>query len=193
MTAVGFRHRRIVSLLASAVMASMLANATAGTVAAPLNLMTIAGVYKTRHPNGSVTGEKWISEDILELEPITPTSTYFKAHFEFFNAHQCALHGVADVEGDTLVYLDRSEDAKVVGGQCVLRLHLTKDRLTFEDPAGACKRMYCGERGAWNGLAIERSRRRPIRYRERLIHSEDYWSARMEHDAPSVATRPARR
>ncbi len=179
--------------IGSMTMALLIVGASFDAVATPLDPATIAGVYKERFPNGSVNGEKWIGENILEIDPVTASSAYFKAHFEFFNGHQCALHGVADVEGDTLAYHDRSENALIVGGQCVLKLRVTKSRLTFDDPDGNCKKLYCGERGGWDGLTIERSRRRPIRYLELLIHSDDYWNARIEHEAPTPPTPPAPR
>ena len=177
--------RRPAHRLASvATLVAMIAGASSTVSAAPLDPATVAGVYKHRFPNGSVFGEKWISENILEIDPVTPTSAYFKAHFEFFNGHQCGLHGVADVEGDALVYRDRAEDASAIGGRCVLTLRVTARQLIFEDPDQLCKQMYCGVRGGWNGITIERRTRRPIRYLELLIHSDDYWNARIEHDAP---------
>ena len=152
--------------------------------AAPLDLAAVAGVYKHRFPNGGVTGEKWISEDILETVRLTPRTAYVKTHLEFYNGHQCGIAGVADVEGDGLVYVDRSDDATVGNAKrCVLTLRVSSTRIDFEDPDYACKALYCGVRGGFGG-GFDRTDRRTIRYMKLLRDSADFRRAIAEHARP---------
>ncbi len=169
---------RVLRTLLAALLAS--AAGSAGAVGA-IDPAAIAGVYKHRFANGDVSGDKYVSEDVLELVPVSPTGVYVKTHLEFYNGHQCAIAGVADVDGDALVYTDRSDLAS--DARCVLTLRVSATRLTFEDPGGACRLMYCGARGSFDGHAVDRTARRTIRYLKLLKGSADYRRALAEHDA----------
>ncbi len=58
----------------------MMLAATAGA-AEPTSLPeSMAGVYKHRFANGLVTGEKFQSEDVLEIVPYQAGAAYFRIH-----------------------------------------------------------------------------------------------------------------
>ena len=48
----------------------------------------LAGVYKTHFKNGLVSGETYVSEDILEIAPTGPGAAYVRTHLEFYNGHE---------------------------------------------------------------------------------------------------------
>lgn len=149
--------------------------------AAPFDPVAVAGVYKSRFQNSDVDGDTWISEDILEIVRLSPTTAYIKSHLEFYNGHQCDISGVADVVDDALVYVDRSADATLVSGKrCVLTLQVSATKITFEDPDSACKAIYCGARGGFVG-DVKRRTRRTIRYMKLLKDSADFHRAVLDH------------
>ena len=51
----------------------------------------IEGVYRHRFTNGDIAGDKYTSEDVLELVKLTPETGYFRIHGEFFNGHICDI------------------------------------------------------------------------------------------------------
>ena len=93
--------------------------------AAGVNVDAIAGVYKHRFKNALVSGEKYKSEDILEIVKVSPTSVYVSAHLEFFNGHECAINGVAKADGNALVY--RGE-TNAEGKQCLLSVKVSGEQ-----------------------------------------------------------------
>jgi len=165
---------------------SILVIASAAT-RAPLD--ALVGVYRHSFPDALVTGETYTGEDILEIVKISPNTAYVRAHLDFFNGHTCGLFGVADLEGDSLVYRDPTEPP-AGHGRCVLTFSVTPDKLVFDDGEGTCQ-SYCGARGSFHGAAFSRASRRAIRYLPRLLNSNEYKAALKER-ADETAKAPAR-
>jgi hypothetical protein len=149
------------------------ASATLGSLAyaASVNVDAIAGVYKKQFKNGLVSGEKYESEDILEIVKVSPTSAYIRAHLEFFNAHQCNINGVAKADGNVLVYRGETNSQ---GKQCLLSVKVAGGKIALDDKDGACAIGTCGARGMYNGTAFELKKKRAIRYMDRLKKSDEY-------------------
>jgi hypothetical protein len=165
--------------------AAIAAAGVAAQVASSLPAM-MAGVYKIRFQNGTVDGEKYTSENILEVVPVGAASAYFRLHLEFFNGHECALSGVADAAGRDLVYHGPPD---VDGHPCALTLRHGADGVRlFEAENGACRAQSCGARGGY-GYAPQAAPdfpitgRRAIRYLPRLLASTEYQEAIKEHAA----------
>jgi hypothetical protein len=148
--------------------------------AANLNIDTIAGVYKHQFRNGNIAGDKYRSEDILEIVKVSPTAAYIRTHLEFFNAHVCDIWGVANVEGDALVF--RNPKKNVQDKFCVLSVKVKNGKVILEDQDGACAIGSCGNRGMYNGTSFDLKRRRAIRYMDVLLKSDQYKDSIDEHD-----------
>lgn len=146
------------------------------------------GVWKHRFPNALVSGEKYQSEDILEVVPYQPGAAYFRLHLEFFNGHVCDLAGIGTREKDTLTYRAAPDDQ---GRQCVLTIRRANDGVRIsEDQTHACRDQSCGARGSY-GIHpnaepdFAASERRPIRYLARLLASSEYAAAVDEYKKQS--------
>jgi hypothetical protein len=148
--------------------------------AADTPIETLAGVYKTQFKNGNIDGDKYQSEDILEIVKVSPKAAYVRTHLEFFNGHVCNIHGVADLEDGALVYHAREKN--VQGDLCVLSVRLVRGRVTLEDQEGHCAIGTCGNRGMFNRTTFDLKQRRPIRYMKVLLDSDQYKEAVGEHD-----------
>lgn len=155
--------------------------ATSAFADAPLDLDSIAGVYKHDFTNGDIQGDTYRSEDILEIVALSPERAYVRVHLEFFNGHECGIYGIAEREGNALVYHDSQKD--VYGHLCVLKIVKTDKAIVFkeDDTDWPCKNQYCGARGAFDGTSFDISARRPIRYMTRLLSSEEYSDAINEY------------
>ena len=140
---------------------------------------TLAGVYKTQFKNGNISGDKYDSEDILEIVKVSPKTAYIRTHLEFFNGHVCNIWGVAKVEGDGLVY---HRETNSQGKPCLLSMKVQAGKVTLDDKDGACAIGTCGNRGMYNGTAFELKKRRAIRYMDVLENSDQYKDAVDEHD-----------
>jgi hypothetical protein len=149
-------------------------------LAADVNVDKLAGVYKKQFKNGNIAGDKYQSEDILEIVKVSPTTAYVRIHLEFFNAHVCDIWGVANVEGDALVY--RAKRENVQGKLCVLSVKAKAGKVVLEDQDGACAIGTCGNRGMYNGTAFELKQHRTIRYMDVLLKSDQYKDSIDEHD-----------
>lgn len=160
---------------------TFLAGFSALAADAPLDIASVAGVYKHSFENGNVEGDKYRSEDILELVQVSPKTAYFRTHLEFYNGHECTLYGVAEVEGNALVYHDPETDYQ--GKHCVLRIEKGPAGLTFReaDPSWPCKNLDCGARGSFDGETFATKERRTIRYMPRLLASTQYREAMDEY------------
>jgi hypothetical protein len=155
--------------------------APAGGTAAPM-----AGVYKTRFENGLVDGEKYASENILEIVPYRGDAAFFRIHLEFYNGHECNISGIAEASGDRLVFRGPTDGDN---GPCLLSLRRAGDGIhLYEAENGACRNETCGARGGYgfkpNGAAdFVLASRRPIRYLSRLLASDEYVQAVKEFGA----------
>ena len=128
----------------------------------------------------NIDGDKYQSEDILEIVKVSPKAAYVRTHLEFFNGHVCNIHGVADLEDGALVYHAREKN--VQGDLCVLSVRLVRGRVTLEDQEGHCAIGTCGNRGMYNRTTFDLKQRRPIRDMKVLLDSDQYKEAVGEHD-----------
>ena len=148
----------------------------------------IAGVYKSQFKNGNIAGDKYQSEDILEIVRVSPTAAYVRAHLEFFNGHVCDIWGVANAEGDALFY--RAKQENVQGNHCVLTVRIRSGDVILDDKDGACAIGTCGNRGMYNGTKFALKKRRVIRYMKVLTDSDQYKDSIDEHDGKSRTRLP---
>jgi hypothetical protein len=139
----------------------------------------LAGVYKKQFKNGNISGDKYDSEDILEIVKVTPGTAYVKTHLEFFNGHVCNIQGIADLDGAALVYHGPNN---IEGKPCELSIKIVGSKVTLNDKDGRCAIGTCGNRGMYNHTAFELKRRRTIRYMDILLKSDDYKTAIDAHD-----------
>ena len=151
--------------------------ATSPAVAQTLDPASVEGAYRRSFPNELVSGEKYTSEDILEVVRLTPATAYIRTRLEFANGHQCGMHGVARVEGAALVYRRPPE-----AGQppCVLSLTFSGGQVTFGDAGDQCRATDCGARGAYTGSTLPVASRRRITYLDRLRASQEFREAQVE-------------
>lgn len=138
---------------------------------------TLEGVYKVRFSNSSASGQRYVSENVLEIVPHDARSAYVRVRLEFFNGHTCTLWGIARVADGKLVY---QEQGSRDDGACQLEVTLKDGEVVLEDvlaPGGAHScRSHCGARGSMSGRWPYASRR-PIRYMKRLLESREYRAA----------------
>jgi hypothetical protein len=151
-------------------------SSNAGVEAASRAISRCEGVYKTRFDNGTVSGEKFESEDILEIVRYSADKIYFRLELVFFNAHRCSVAGIAQYEDGVFTYR-RGAD----GADCVLKIHVNDKDIRFEDVDGECRKYYCGARGGFTSVKFPAKSRRRIRYMKRLLASREYASAKAEH------------
>jgi hypothetical protein len=147
---------------------------SAGARGAELDLDKIAGLYVSGFMNGNIEGHRYWSDDALEIVKLSPATAYFRTHLEFFNGHLCSLWGVAEAEGQSLVY--RQPEL-----QCVLRLDVAGGKISLVDEGGHCRDQTCGNRGMYDREAFSLKSRRSIRYMQKLLASEQYLSALKEY------------
>jgi hypothetical protein len=151
----------------------------AAATASPLDRMS--GRYDRHFKNGTVFGEVYYSDDILEIVPLDRRRAYFRARTNFSNGHSCSIHGVTHVEGSELVYRATS-GTFTTGARCEMRLRIVGDSIDLVDANQACRQL-CGARGGYEGPPEFRLRtRRPIRYLGRLRRSPQYLEALREDE-----------
>lgn len=162
------------------IMAGLLAcgGVAAGAVALS-PVQALAGRYSHHFRNGTVDGDRYWSDDVVEVVPVDARHAYVRFSLQFFNGHSCGLAGVAQAQGDALVY--RETAASPYGGHCTVTLRRAGDKLRWDTPDGACQQ-HCGARGGMIG-DVPWSSRRPIAYLARLKASPDYHAALQEFRA----------
>ncbi len=134
----------------------------------------LAGRYGSHFRNGDVEGEKYWSDDVVEIVPVGPDTAYVRLELDFFNGHMCLLSGIGRVEGERIVYNDHGSMSP--GEPCVLSVSRRGSGLLIDDGGGSCK-SYCGERGSLSDDTLPFSSRRPISYMKRLKASQEYMDA----------------
>lgn len=140
--------------------------------AAPDPALQLAGRYYRQFPDAMMDGTKYRGEDIVEIVPVGPRAAYVRGHFDFANAHVCAISGIAEAAGATLVY----KDAAHYGAPCVLTVSRSGKSLRFDDNGGTCS-AYCGARGSLSELEVPYGSKRAITYISRLKNSREYRAA----------------
>ncbi|KQN26599.1 hypothetical protein ASE86_11000 [Sphingomonas sp. Leaf33] len=145
--------------------------------AAPDPVRALAGRYSQHFQNGTVDGDTYWSDDVVEIVPVDARHAYVRIETNFFNGHSCSLSGVAAAERASIIY--REPASGVTGGACVMTLRRRGAKLSFTDNNGGCQ-SYCGARGGFAGGELPWSSRRPIRYMARLKSSDTYRAALTE-------------
>jgi hypothetical protein len=134
----------------------------------------IEGVYKHRFQNGLVSGEKYLSEDVVEIVRYDDSRIYVRAELQFFNGHECSISGIARYDGGKFVY-DAPAEPDLPA--CHFQVGVDGKAIRFADPEGACRPSRCGARGGLDGYTIARDSKRKIRYMDRLKNSTEYKQA----------------
>jgi hypothetical protein len=166
-----------------------LALAAGAAIAAGVSpVQTLAGVYSESFRNQLVSGESYQAENVLTIVPTGPRAAYVDTSLEFYNGHQCAVSGIAHVEGSDLVY--REPESKQVGDErCVLHVGRKGRKVVISDEEGTCK-AYCGARGSLSGDDLPVSSRSPITRRYRLKIAGDIRQALQEDAAANAPSKP---
>lgn len=185
-------RRRRISLFAACFMLLFIAGITvaaAKSIKQKLDINQVAGVYKRPHQIYIHLSDDFSRvEDVLEIVKHSKSAAYFKTRLYFENGHSCGIFGVAEVEGNALVYREPidipSENGSLLfrpkvtaKNQCVLEMKFSGDAVSFKDKAGNCRQKTCGVRGGYEWRrepAFKASQRRKIRYMSRILDSRDY-------------------
>ncbi len=151
-------------------------------------VQTLAGVYSESFQNQLVNGESYQAENVLTIVPTGPRAAYFDTSLEFYNGHQCAVSGIAHVEGSELVY--HEPVSKQVGDErCVLHLARKGRKVVISDEEGTCK-AYCGARGSLSGIGLPASSRSAMTRRDRLKIAGDIKQALQEDAGAKAPPKP---
>src|SRR5215831_1078349 len=67
-------------------------------------LAKVSGVYKEQFQNAFVNGEKYQSEDVLEVVPVDNRAAYVRMDLEFSNGHSGRIYGIAVYGNNSLIY-----------------------------------------------------------------------------------------
>ncbi len=135
----------------------------------------LAGRYGSHFRNGDVLGEKYWSDDVVEIVPVGPDAAYVRLELDFFNGHMCLISGIGRAEGERIVYDDHGS---MLPGEppCVLSVSRRGRDLLIDDGGGSCQ-IYCGGRGSLSDETLPFSSRRSISYMKRLKASQEYTDA----------------
>ena len=167
--------KRIRSMLSSGL---VILGMTAGAeVAVAEERMTaaqsLAGRYSRHFQNGLVSGEKYWSDDVVEIVPIAADAAYFRVSLQFYNGHTCDVSGVATADRDRLIY---HEPSAPPGGATHCVLTLARAGANFEIADKQSCRAHCGARGMLD-WRLPFNSKRPITYMARLQASREYQEA----------------
>jgi hypothetical protein len=142
-------------------------------------LAKVAGVYKVQFQNGDVNGDKYQSEDILEVVPVDDHAAYVRMALEFFNGHSGRIYGIAIYEKNSLIY-DNGQKGE---GRCVVEYVWSSDKVITKadyDKTPGC-RSYHGARGSLDRAEFPVKRKRTIHYMPRLKDSGEFKAAMDEY------------
>lgn len=167
-----------VSLLFAAV-CSLPCGAQENTLTSSKAIDAIEGVYKHAFSNGSVSGERYRSEDVIEIMKYSPDAIYFRIALQFFNGHSCGIYGIAKFHEGAFVY--QNSDDTSTDQACTLRIQRDNKWLKITDAvdaesASSC-RSYCGIRGSLRNYEISMAKKRQIKYVPLIQNSRQYLEA----------------
>lgn len=175
----GSTHR-VVILAAIFLTIPLLAQTPKPVPEASAFLASIAGVYKRQFQNAFMTGEKYQSEDILEVVPIDDRAAYVRMDVEFANGHSGGIYGIAIYSGHKSLTYDngkKGDDACVVTYVWSAEKIITK--ADYEKTPGC--RAYHGARGTLDGLEFPVRKKQTITYMQRLKDSRQFKEAMEEY------------
>ncbi|HEU4851640.1 MAG TPA: hypothetical protein VFT37_05745 [Telluria sp.] len=171
------------TILFAALLGSVLFAQAAEPKVAKDAIAALEGVYKYRF--GNVTMEPgrelqvYESEDIVEIVRYDDSHVYVRAHLEFPHDQMCAISGIAGYENGMFVFHD-PKPSRDGAPPCTLSVGAVGDKLVLtdriNDGVSTC-RAYCGERVSLSEITMPLSKRRSIRYLDRLKTSRQYIKA----------------
>jgi hypothetical protein len=88
-------------------------------------LAQVAGVYKSQFQNAFVNGEKYRSEDILEVVPIDDHAAYVRMDLQFANGHSGSVYGIAIYGKNSLIY----DNDKAGDEHCIVEYAWSSDKV----------------------------------------------------------------
>ena len=142
-------------------------------------LSRVAGVYKAQFQNGNIDGDKYQSEDILEVVPIDDHAAYVRMTLEFFNGHSGGIYGIAIYRKDSLMY-DNGKDGDQ---RCIIEYIWSSEKVVTKadyDKTPGCS-FYHGARGSLDSAEFLVKRKQTIRYMQRLKDSREFGEAMNEY------------
>jgi hypothetical protein len=137
--------------------------------------MQVAGVYKAQFKNGDVNGDKYPSEDVLEIVPIDDHAAYVRMDLEFFNGHSGRIYGIATYGKNSLIY----DNGGKGDDRCVVEYVWSSEKVITRadyDKTPGC-REYHGARGSLDGAEFLLKKKQTIRYMDRLKNSREFKEA----------------
>src|SRR5262245_28911395 len=145
-------------------------------------LAQVAGVYKAQFQNGNIDGDKYQSEDILEVVPVDDHAAYVRMDLEFFNGHSGRIFGIATYRKNSLVY----DNGKSGDERCIVEYVWSADAVVTHadyDATPGCSH-YHGARGTLEGAKFSIKKRAEIRYLQRLKNSSEFREAMDAYRTP---------
>ncbi|WP_049628930.1 hypothetical protein [Cellvibrio sp. pealriver] len=146
-------------------------------------IKSIEGVYKARFTGQFASGQKYETEDILEIVSYSPSSIYFRAELKFGNGHFCSVYGIANYNNNSFVY--EREFGEEPKHKCVLNINVDSNSIKISDlnekNESTCTQYYCGARGYLGKYEISLEKKRKIRYMPIILKSKEYAAAEKEY------------
>ena len=181
------RHQQIGRLFLALIVCVVVVNSAAARQApktktpseSAVFLARVAGVYKTQFENGFVNGEKYRSEDVLEVVPIDDHAAYVRMDLEFYNGHSGRVFGIATYGKNSLLY----DNHQTGDGHCVVEYVWSNTEVIthadYEKTPGCIS--YHGARGTLEGAKFSVKKRQEIHYMQRLKNSVEFKKAMDEY------------
>lgn len=104
--------------------------------------------------------QDWYDEEVtdcLRIKTLSNGRVAFQVNVVQTNAHSCTMTGVAEREGDAIVF--RGSRADYPGG-CELRIEAQEGRLVLHDRDLRCREHACGARAGLDQVAFPRANRK---------------------------------
>ena len=158
---------------------SMVGQTSRSTSESGVFLARVAGVYKMQFQNGFVGGEKYQSEDILEVLPVDEHAAYVRMDIEFFNGHSGSIYGIATYGKNSLIY----DNGKPGDEACVVEYIWSAEKIVtkadYEKTPGCT--YYHGARGSLDRVEFLVKKKQTIHYMQRLRDSQQFKDAMDEY------------
>jgi hypothetical protein len=138
-------------------------------------LAKVAGVYKEQFQNAFVNGEKYQSEDVLEVVPVGEHAAYVRMDLEFANGHSGRIYGVATYGKSSLIYDNGESGDKHCIVEYVWSADMVVTRADYEKTPGCS--FYHGARGSLDDARFSVKKQRKIGYMQRLKDSREFKGA----------------